>query len=112
MIATIIIPIADRDIANTIAHNLDTDVNGIATFNNVRLSANGLEPATHLACNSWVSPASAAKFPGFKLTIPNAVYMFDGDPKWFISQNLLVRIQPPEPTLLTHIWNAIKGIWQ
>lgn len=49
---TIIVPVAIVAVANMVAKAFDPDTGGARTFGAVQLSATGLPPATHTACNT------------------------------------------------------------
>ncbi len=48
----IFVALGKRSDANLLAKAWDFDTGGDKTFSSVRLSANGREPATHVACNT------------------------------------------------------------
>ncbi len=53
---TLVIPAAHQQAANNCAHVFDFDTGGAETFNQVGLSADGTEPATHYMANTAIRP--------------------------------------------------------
>jgi len=70
----ILIGIGKTAAANAYAADWDPDSRGDLTFGAVRLSANGIEPATHTACNTVATPEMEAKFLAARSQIPAAAY--------------------------------------